>query len=284
MIDFLHLPEVQSAFAPLIAAWLGGWLAHKSGKAPIGIGVIVGFAVAVLLINGVDFRTLTAMRKIIVVGVITAIVGVLVDTRHTRGATLLYMGLGVIASLWVFGLFLLRKSGMEMIIAGAAIIAYVVWMLFAMKPLKVDGRRAGAATVALGIGTGATALMGSSALIAQLAFALSAAGGGYILALLMTRSNNAGTTVTFPVALLVSLMGCATVAFAELAWIVLVILGLIPVAARYAPVLEHWPRWFQIGFMILASLVIAGIALAYAWWTGGTDPYTTSITLEAIYA
>jgi hypothetical protein len=284
MIDFLHLAEVQSALAPLVVALAAGWLAHKTGKLPIGIGVVAGFMAAALLINGFDFMTLTAARKVILAGLLAGIVGALVDARHTRGALQLYLGLGIVAAIWVFGLLLTRKSGGEIATMGAAIAAYVAWMLFATHRLQEDGRRAGAATVALGIGTGAASVIGSSALFGQLAFAISAAGGGVLLALLLTKRNDAGTVITFPVGLLAALIGCAAVAFAELAWIVLVILGLIPVVARYTPVLEHWPRWFQIGFLILASSAVAGVALAYAWWTSDVDPYLSFHSMEVGYA
>jgi hypothetical protein len=284
MIDFLRLPEVQSALAPLMVAVLTGWLAHKTGKFPMGTGVIAGFFAAALLINGLDFATLTAARKVILAGVLAAIIGALVDTRHMRGALRIYAVAGIVAAGWVFGLVLTRKSGGETMIAGAGIAAYVVWMTWAMHKLHEDGRRAGAATVALGIGTGAASLIGSSALFGQLAFALSAAGGGLLLALLLTRRNDSGTVVTFTVALLVALIGCAAVALAELAWIVLVILGLIPVVAHFTPVLDHWPRWFQVGLLVVASLAIAGLALAYAWWTSDVDPYLSHYSMEVGYA
>lgn len=284
MSDFFHLAEVQSALAPLVAAFAAGWVAHKTGKLPIGIGVIVGFAVAALLINGFDFRTLTAARKVILIGVLAAILGALADSRQLRDMVRLYVGLGVVGAIWVFGLFLLRKSGTDMAIASAAIAAYVAWLVFSTHRLQGDGRRAGAAAVALGIGTGAASVIGSSALFGQLAFALSAAAGGLLLVLLIAKNNDGGTVITYPVGLVMGLIGCAAVALAELAWIVLVILGLIPIVARYTPVLETWPRWFQIGFLILASLLVAMLALGYAWWTSDSDPYVLFHLMEVNHA
>ncbi len=284
MNDFFNLAEVQSALAPFVMALAAGWVAHKSGKVPVGVALIVGFAAAALLVNGFDFRTLTAARKVILVGALAAVVGALADSRQVRDPLALYIALGLAAATWVFGIVLMRKSGAELALAGGAIAAYVSWLVFTTHRLNTDGMRAGAAAVALGFGTGAASLIGSSALFGQLAFAVSAAAGGFLVALLATKKNDAGTLVTYPLALLIGLIGCAAVAYAELAWIVLVILGLIPIAARYTPVLDHWPRWFQIGLLILSSLLVATLALGYAWWTSGGDPYTLNHVTEVSHA
>jgi len=275
MTNIFDFPEVQSFVLPLLMALLVGTAADRSGLANRGIGMIAGFIVTVLFVNGVELQPLTAVRKIILLGFAAAIVGAFVDQRGARwaGRPLYFATLCVLASAWVLGVVLLRKSGMEMLAAGAGIALYTGWTTYWLDRLHDDELRATSATVSLGLGTGIAAIIGSSGLFGQLAVAVSAGAGGVLLLALLLKKNTAGCVLTLPAGVLLSLIGCSAVAFADLPWIVLVILSLIPLAARWTPAPESWSRWLRAAFLTISTLALAGIALAYAWYLAGSSSY-----------
>jgi len=276
MTNLFDFPEVQSFVLPLLAALLVGAAAQRFSLANHGIGMIAGFIVTVLFVNGVELQPLTAARKIILLGIAAAMVGAIVDQRGARwpGRPLYFAALSVLASAWVLGIVLLRKSGMEMLTAGIGIAAYTAWITYWLERLHDDELRATSATVSLGLGTGIAAIIGASGLFGQLAVAVSAGSGGVMLLALLQKKNSAGSVLTFSAGVLLGLIGCTAVAFADLPWIVLVVLSLIPLAARWTPTPASWPRWLQVAFLTISTLALAGIALAYAWYLAGSSSYS----------
>ena len=276
MTNLFNFPEVQSFVLPLLVALLIGAVAHRFNLAHRGIGMIAGFIVTVLFVNGVELQPLTAARKIILLGIAAAIMGAIVDHRraHWPGRPLYFATLSVLASAWVLGIVLLRKSGMEIVTAGMGIALYTAWVVYWLDRLHDDELRATSASVSLGLGTGLAAIIGSSALFGQLAIAISAASGSVLLLALGKKKNGAGSVLTLPAGILLGLIGCTTVAFADVPWIVLVILSLIPPAAHWIPAPENWPRWRRVLVLTVSSMALAGIALAYAWYLAGDSSYS----------
>lgn len=276
MTNLFDFPEVQSFVLPLLAALFAGFIAQRFGLAKSGIGLIAGFIVTVLFVNGMELQPLTAARKIILLGIAAAIAGAVLDHRHTHwpGRPLYFATLSLFASAWVLGIVLLRKSGLEMLTAGAGIALYTGWIVYWLDRLHDDELRAASATVSLGLGTGLAAIIGASALFGQLAIAISAAAGGVLLLALGKNNNGAGSVLTLPAGILLGLIGCTTVAFANVPWIVLVILALIPPVAHWLPAPENWLRWLRAGFLTVSTMALAGIALAYAWYLAGGSSYS----------
>lgn len=275
MTTLFDYPEVQSFVLPLLAALIIGALADRFHLANRGIGMIAGFIVAIFFVNGIELQPLTAARKIMLLSIAAAVIGAIVDHRGARwpGRPFYFAMLSVLAGAWVMSVLLLRKSGIEMLTAGAGIALYTAWITYWLDRLEDNELRATSATVSLGLGTGLAAIIGASALFGQLAIAISAGAGGVLL-LALRKNNSAGSVFTLPAGMLLGLIGCSTVAFANLPWIVLVILGLIPPAARWTPASENWPRWIQAGFLTVSTMALAGVALAYAWHLAGGGSYS----------
>ena len=276
MTNIFDFPEVQSFVLPLLAALLIGAVANRFALANHGIGMIAGFIVTVLFVNGVELQPLTAVRKIIVLGIAAAMIGAVVDHRDARwaGGPLYFASLSVLASAWVLGIVLLRKSGLDMLMAGAGIAVYTAWITYWLDRLQEDELRAVSATVSLGLGTGLAAIIGSSALFGQLAIAISASAGGVLILALLQKKTAAGSVLTLPASILLGLIGCTVVAFADLPWMVLIVLSLIPLTARWIPVPNNKSRWLQAAVLIISTLALAGIALAYAWHLAGGSSYS----------
>jgi hypothetical protein len=275
MTNLFDFPEVQSFVLPLLTALLVGTAADRFGLANRGIGMIAGFIVAVLFVNGVELQPLTAARKIILLGLAAAVVGAFVDQRRAAwaGRPLYFAMLSLLVGAWVLAVTLLRKSGMELLIASAGSALYTAWIVYWLDRLHDDELRATSATVSLGLGTGIAAVIGSSGLFGQLAVAVSAGAGGVMLLALLRKKNTTGSVLTLPAGMLLSLIGCSAVVFADLPWIVLVILGLIPPLAHRVPAPESWSRWRRAAFLTISTLALAGIALAYAWYLAGSSSF-----------
>ena len=62
MTNLFNFPEVQSFVLPLLVALLVGAMANRFNLAHRGIGMIAGFIVTVLFVNGVELQPLTAAR------------------------------------------------------------------------------------------------------------------------------------------------------------------------------------------------------------------------------
>ncbi len=276
MTNILNFPEIQSVVLPLLAAVLIGAGAERLGRLNHGIGMLAGFIVTVLFVNGVELLPLTAARKIIVLGIAAAIIGAIADQRGTRWLRrpLHFVTLSVLASAWVLGAALLRKSGLAMLAAGVGIVLYTAWLTYWLDRVRHDELRATAATVSLGMGTGLAAIVGSSALFGQLAISIGAASGGVMLLALLQKQNKTGSVLTLPAGVLLGLIGCTTVAFAELPWTVLVGLGLIPLAAQFMPTSQRRSRWLQATVLTVSTLALAGLVLGYAWYLANGSSYS----------
>lgn len=273
MGDLLNYPEVQSVVLPFAAALVVAIILLRSGLGLAGLGMIVGFVITVVFVNGVELLPLTATRKIIIAGLAGTLVGALADRQAwgARNRLAVFTGLSVLAAAWVMGIALLRQSGMDLLSATTGTLAYVVWIVYWTEKSRTRPLRAESGAVGFGLGTGLIAIMGSSALLGQLALAVSAASAGVLAALLLQKKDSAGAALTLPASGLLGLIGCAVVAFASLPWLALLILSLAPMAAYWVPVRESMPRWLQAAVVTITTVAVTGIALIYAWSMSDTS-------------
>lgn len=273
MGDLLNYPEVQSVVLPFAAALVVAIILLRSGLGLAGLGMIVGFVITVVFVNGVELLPLTATRKIIIAGLAGTLVGALADRQAwgARNRLAVFTGLSVLAAAWVMGIALLRQSGVDLLSATTGTLAYVVWIVYWTEKSRTRPLRAESGAVGFGLGTGLIAIMGSSALLGQLALAVSAASAGVLAALLLQKKDSAGAALTLPASGLLGLIGCAVVAFASLPWLALLILSLAPMAAYWVPVRESWPRWLQAAVVTITTVAVTGIALIYAWSMSDTS-------------
>lgn len=273
MGDLLNYPEVQSVVLPFAAALVVAIILLRSGLGLAGLGMIVGFVITVVFVNGVELLPLTATRKIIIAGLAGTLVGALADRQAwgARNRLAVFTGLSVLAAAWVMGIALLRQSGVDLLSATTGTLAYVVWIVYWTEKSRTRPLRAESGAVGFGLGTGLIAIMGSSALLGQLALAVSAASAGVLAALLLQKKDSAGAALTLPASGLLGLIGCAVVAFASLPWLALLILSLAPMSAYWVPVRESMPRWLQAAVVTITTVAVTGIALIYAWSMSDTS-------------
>jgi hypothetical protein len=136
------------------------------------------------------------------------------------------------------------------------------------QPLRVAG-----AASALGIGTGAAALVGASALLGQFGLALGSAAIAHLLFQWVgNRTLPTGRTFTLPLATITGLTGCVAVLSAQLPWYVLPILAAIPLAGCFAPLPKRSVRMQSLLLSILTFAFAVG-AIYVTWRIAGDVPF-----------
>jgi hypothetical protein len=142
-----------------------------------------------------------------------------------------------------------------------------VALLFESSLRVDDGVSAAATSLMLGLAAGALALLGASALLAQIGIAVGA-GAGAVLLIHMAglKRGPAGWTLVLPAATICSLVGLLAVFTGSLPWFCLLPTLAIPWAARLAR-RERDAPWLAAVLTSLAGVVPLLLAVGLAWYT-----------------
>lgn len=270
MEEFLNHPAVQGGLAPFVIALIVAELLQRlrlSGLAPIA-----GFAITVFLISDFSMEPLTSSRKIVLLGLLSALLGLCLAQLSWRPLRFMLSMAGGMAAIWMTWRILLQQDMPNMLLWGGGCALYTGWLIFWMDTLHDSPIRAGSAGMALGIGTGGSALLGASALLGQFGLALGAAAGAYLL--LQAVSGHrlpCGRSFTLPLSLLSGLTGCLAVLTAQLPWYALPVLAGIPLVARI-PVPERMGVWLQSLLLSIATMFCTAGAIYLTWQVAGAPP------------
>ena len=258
-------PAFQSSVIPLLASVLvaAAFLPLRLS----GIGAAGGMLVAVYFIGNFSLESLTATRRIVVVGSGAAILGVVTDLalKPTRAVGVFLGALAGGASIWVFWNVLAQLSAAQALTVGGSSALLGMWLTVSMFALRDDAVRAEAAGLGLGLGVGTAAIIGATALLGQYGLALgSACGGLLLLSMIFGKRVSAGATLALPVAAMAALLGAGAVLLAQLAWWAIAVLASIPLIVRL-PLPAKAPVWLRAALACTYSLAVAagGCALAY---------------------
>lgn len=261
---FIH-PVVQGAIMPFLAGLLA-----SAFLAPLrlgGLAAIAGFATAVHLVVGFEFSPMTTIRKVMLLGLIAPLIGVAADFafKPTRYSVPLLALVSGVASVWVFLGLLQQKELAQSVLLGGGLGIYVAWVVGFMLALRDDSVRSGAASFALGMGTGVAAIFAASATLGLYALALGSASGAFLLVQMLTGKRAfAGIAFTLTAGLLAGLLGAATYHLAQLPWYALPVMAIVPLAAR-VPVPARWPAWGQIVAISALALAVAAVPCYLVW-------------------
>jgi hypothetical protein len=269
--QLLNNPAVQAGFAPFLVALITAELFQRVKLS--GLAIIAGFAVTVYLASNFSIDPLTASRKIVLLGLISAALGLLLSLIRLPWFSLLLPIAGGATAVWVVLRILQQQPPQTMLLWGAGCAAYVAILVWSMDKMENDPVRSVTAATALGMGTGAAALVGASALLGQFGLALgSAAAAPLLIQMASNRTLATGRTFTLPLALIAGLTGCVAVLSAELPWYALPILAAIPVVAQVVPLPRQSMR-IQITLLTLLTFAIAGGAVYATWRVAGDVPF-----------
>ena len=266
MDDLLANPAVQGGAAPFLVA-----LIVAAALSPLrlgGLAAIAAFLVCMYFVSGIQFTPLTATRKMLVLAIAAAPIGILLDfaLKPSRVSVALIALASAGGAMWAFWPLIVQKPGTQAwLFGGSAAVALAVMVGFAQSLLAGDGVRAGAAGLAAGLGVGVAAIFAGSNTYGMYGIALGAGSGAFLLPQMVRgKKAFAGSTFILPVMLIGGLVAAGAMFLAQLPWYCLLILALVPVGVRL-PGPEKGPVWLQAVVFSLYGLVIAGAASALAW-------------------
>ncbi len=284
MQELLANPAMQAAGAPFVVALVLALLLRRFMPAGIGVAIIAGFLLAVWLATGLTLQPLTSTRKIIVCSLALPFVALLLEMipqmAHPVGLKRISQTfpalLVVAAALWIIWPVMHRQEGMSEWFMALPVVLYVAVIIGSAgflgrrqdRPLQAFSTQAAHALL-LAMGTGATALIAASALYSQLAFAVSAATGAVIVALMLASSEKPiklGSLAVYAAAVPVALLGAAGTVYAQLPVLVLLCLALVPLFA-WLPLIKPQQRWLQLIVTCLWASVPIFPAIWLAWRT-----------------
>lgn len=273
MTEWSADPVFQSAIAPFAVALIASLLLYRGGWQWAALSVALGFMAAAWLIMDFRFQPLTSTRKIVLLGIVAAGAGLALGLyRGGRGARLVLLGIGGAAAvLWVVWPVLARRDGGALWLLAGGGALYGGWLVAAMDGIRGHALRAGVGSLTLALGTGLSVVLGASAYLGQLASAVAAAAGAYLLVAVFVRALPAGAALTVPVATLCATVSFAGLVYAKLPWFVLPILATIPLLAR-VPLPAVRARWLQAGVLLVATAPAAAAAVLVTWRIAGGPP------------
>lgn len=233
-----------------------------------GLAMLAAFVSCAYFVFGFQISPLTSIRKVLLLVVAAPAVGLLVDfsIRRARTAAVFLCIVAVVAALWAFWPVITSRPAAEAWRLGVtAALASGFMVVFAHSQLASDGIRAGAAALAVGLGAGIAAIIGASAALGLQGIALGAGAGAFLLPqMIRGKRYFAGATFTVTAMLAGSLVAVAAMVLAQLPWYSVLLLALVPAAARL-PLPHSAPLWLQAVLCSLYSFVVAGVACALAW-------------------
>jgi hypothetical protein len=268
MEEFLTNPVLQGGVAPFVVGLI---VVAILGRAKLGgLALVAGFAVCVTLASGLTFTPLTALRKVVLLSLIAPAVGIAIDFVLKTGRTLtvaVALASGAL-TVWVFWSVLQQKPAADAALLGGGIAVFVAWLVGWTLDLAGQPVRAGAAALMLGLGTGISAILGASALLGLYGIAIGAGAGAFLIVQMLTgRRIAAGATLTLSASVAAGLVAAAALVLAQLPWYGLIVLGLIPLAARL-PASDRLPVWAQAFIVSAYGLAVAFVAFILTWPAG----------------
>lgn len=264
---WLHDPIVQSGLLPFAAGLLAAVALRPLRLAGLAAGA--GFLVAVWLIGNFALVPLTAARKLVVIGMAAIALGALLDVASVRPGKAVRAALGLgfgAAVVWMLWTVLAQRPVASAAAVGAGAFVLLAWLVAATLPASGDPLRTGAAGLALGLGSGVSAMLGGSALLAQYGIALGAACGAFLLvATLHGGRGTACTGLAITAAAVAGLILVGAAVLAQLSWLALAVFAVVPAAARL-PLPAKANAWLRAAVAGLYACLPAALACAVAWW------------------
>lgn len=266
MLSLLDHPAVQAGGGPLVVALIVALALSRTRFA--WLGIVAGYATMLALFTGFAFSPLTALRKVMLLCLGAPLVGIAADLlgKPSRIIAPAFSAIAGALTIWVFISVLRQREGLAGYTTAAGIALFVATLVYAVLRLRDDGLRAGAAGLGLGLATGIVGLLSASIGFLAAGVSVAAAAGALLLVqVLFSRPIAAGYTGALPIGLSTALFASGTLMLAELAWYVLPLLLLVPVAAML-PAPERAPRIVRAAVLAGYTLVAAAFPILAAWY------------------
>jgi hypothetical protein len=273
MNDLLDNPAVQAGVAPFLVALVLAVLLRRGALLGLAIGAALATVAALAL--GFSFDSLTASRKMVLVGLGASVLVLplelsAIPPRWQLRATL--AGAAALAGVWTLWRVLQRMDAGPALWASLAAAAYVAALVESTFAVRDDPVQSASAALILGLATGVLCLFGASATLMQVGIAVGAgAAATLMLQMVSGRRAPVGWTLAWPASVVAGLLGLLSVFTGELNWYCLLPLLGIPWAAR---LMRDGERPVALSALLtsLAALAPALVAVAFAWFGGAASP------------
>jgi hypothetical protein len=268
MDELLANPAVQAAVAPFAVA-LAVSVALFRGKL-LGLAVVAAFAMAIALTIGFSFESLTAIRKLVLVGLACGAAVLVIELTgapaSARIRTVLAIA-GAAGGLWMVWRVLHQQEAAKIALYGAAVALYAAALVESSLRAAADVIGGAITSLILGLVAGAVAVLGASVLLGQIGIA-TAAGAGAVLVVqaIGGRRSPSGWTIALPGSVIAALVLVLAVFTTSLPWYCLLPALAVPWATRVLAPSRHG-IWFTAAITGLAAAIPAGIAVGLAWFT-----------------
>lgn len=270
MDQWLANPAVQAGVAPFLAALLVSAALRRTRL--LGLAIGVAFAVVIALTIGFSFESVTSMRKLVLVGLAATLIMLALEAAAIRSRP--WIGAAAAAAtaaaaVWVVLRVLQQKELAPALLAGLGAAAYMSALVESCRQISADGVRASGCSLVLGLGAGALALLGASALLAQVGIAIGAGAGATLLVQMIGGQRApAGWTLPLLAAVVAGMVGLLAVFTGALPWYCLVPTLAVPWATRLVPEGVR-PVWLTSIITAVAALIPMLLAVGLAWFTAG---------------
>lgn len=266
MTDWLGAIAIQGGIAPLVIALVVAFSLARTRYA--WLAILAAYLASVAMAIGLEFVPLTAGRKIVLMGALAALAGLILDrarpaSKGVAAAAALAAG---IASVWVFASLFAQREGMALLIAAIATAAFVALSTSISLSLRADGLAMGAAGLGLGLATGIAGVLSASIGFLISGVAVAAASGALLLAQVLTaRTLSAGYLGALTIGVLCALFAAGSVLLAELEWYALPLMLLIPLAVRLPLGAASGP-FARAASLSALALAAAVVPITAAWF------------------
>lgn len=274
MSDIWMHPGFQAGVLPgAVALLLFALLIRFRGV--VGLAIIAAFVSTVAVTTGLSFEPLTSTRKILLIGLLSPLLGVVYEwvsmPKWLKSGSVALIAGGCI--LWVLWPYLQRTDVENLVWTGVGLTVFVAWMSLAFSWIAHRPMLAASSVLtASGFGVGLSALLGASAMLGQWGIALGAAGAsGLIVSLLTKKSASAGAIFVTTSGLLLALIAAAAVVYAKLPWYALPILAIIPLMAQIR-LDESASKYFHAAIWLVTGIILAAVSVFLTWKAEGNVP------------
>ncbi|MBI5276942.1 MAG: hypothetical protein HY854_10815 [Burkholderiales bacterium] len=269
MNELLGNPAIQSAVVPFVVALA---VSAALGRTRfLAMAQVAGFMALAALAIGLSFESLTATKKLVLLGAGTGLLALAVEWRGAplrwrQSAAAAVLAAGCIWMLWRL---LAQKEAGEAVFSGALATLYVAAVVGSTLFVSDDPVRGASAGLMIGLGTGALGVLGASAVLGLVGISAGAAAGATLLVQMVRgRAAEAGTSISLPASGIAALAGALAVFSASLSWYALLPVVAAPWATSLVPV-SLQPAWLRAVLSSLAALVPMAGAVALAWLRPG---------------
>jgi hypothetical protein len=275
--DLLNNPAVQAGLLPFMVALALGYL--LAGTRFLALAAASGVIVVLSLTIGLSLEPFTSVKKMVVVTLIATAIALALEAASTgarRNIVAILAATAGAAAVWTLQRVLqqMDSTAAWMVVAGAFALALATTggAIIAGGSSSLRGAVIGAC---LGWGSGVLALLGASALLAQLGLALGSASAAVaLLQMLRGREAPLGWTVVVPAAVAAPIIGVLACATGELRWYCLIPLPFVALAAHLVPAgafRRPWQTAFATGFAALVP-VLAAVGLTWLSAASSSSP------------